>query len=79
MFDGSSGMDWDGIVIARDVDDYIEANIDGLLVGGLDANNFYDVVRWMGGRVRYNACHAYKANESLSYLELMPNTIHETN
>ena len=28
---------------------------------------------------QYHSCNAYAANNSLSYLELVPNTVHEAN
>ena len=76
VFDPWSSFSWDGIVIARHVDDYIQGEIDGLLIGGLDGSNMYSMV-YNYTDVNYHSCFVYAANESLSYLELMPNTIHE--
>lgn len=78
MFDPGSSFQWDGIVLARDIDDIVQGDIDGLLVAGLEGPNFYSTVRlWTD--VNYHSCYVYGANESLSYMELLPNTIHETN
>jgi hypothetical protein len=78
VFDPTSSFRWYGIVLARDVDDYIEGHIDGLLIGGLGDANMYTTVEHRMD-LHYHSCEVYGANESLSYLELMPNTIHETN
>lgn len=78
MFDGGTGFRWDGIIIAKDVDDYIEGDLRGILVGGLEANNLYDTIFWSGD-AEYHSCYVYAANESLSYLELIENTLFEAN
>ena len=78
VFDPTSSFVWDGIVIARDVDDYIQGVIDGLLVGGLDGPNPYSTV-YVQTDVKYYSCNVYRANESLNDLELIPNTVHEAN
>lgn len=75
-FDPTSGFRWDGIVLARDIDDYVEGDIRGIVVAGLNADNFYPTVNWRG-IAAYNACYVYAANESLSYLELVENTVFE--
>jgi hypothetical protein len=31
------------------------------------------------GTIRYYSCHVYRANESLSYLELIENSVYEAN
>ena len=76
MFDPTSSFDWNGIVLAKDADDYIQGTLNGLLVAGLEAPNFYSTV-YVHTQVNYHSCYVYGANESLSYFELMPNTIHE--
>lgn len=76
VFDPWSSFSWDGIIIARHVDDIIQGDIDGLLIGGIDGANMYSTV-YLWTDVNYHSCFVYAANESLSYLELMPNTIHE--
>jgi hypothetical protein len=78
MFDPNSSFSWDGIVLARQVDDVIHGDIDGMLIAGLGAPNPYSTVDLITD-VNYHSCFVYAANESLSYLELMPNTIHEIN
>jgi len=76
VFDPWAGFSWDGIILASHVDDIVQGELDGLLVAGLDGPNMYTTVDF---RVlaNYHSCFVYAANESLSYLELMPNTIHE--
>lgn len=77
VFDPTSAFRWDGIVLAKHSDDIIQGDIDGILIAGLDEPNMYDEVElWTD--VNYHSCFVYAANESLSYLELIPNTIHET-
>ena len=78
VFDPTSSFRWYGIVLAKDVDDYIQGHIDGVLIAGLEAPNLYNTVSNQMD-THYHSCDVYAANESLSYLELMPNTIHETN
>jgi hypothetical protein len=79
-FDVGSGFDWYGIVLAGYVDDILEGHIDGLFVGGLNAQNLEpDVVFDGGGSVRYYSCYVWAANESLSYLELLRDTEWEIN
>jgi hypothetical protein len=71
--DASISFAWDGIVLAGSLDDIHEANIRGMLIGGLDGPNPHNDVYWRG-TVRYYSCNVYGANESLSYLELIDNT-----
>ena len=77
MFDPAPSFLWNGIVIAKNLDDIIQGQIRGLLVGGLDANNFYSNVS-VQGQLLYYSCSVYAANESLSYLELVANTVFES-
>ena len=35
--------------------------------------------RYLRGDFRYHSCNAYRANESLSYLEVVDNTLFEVN
>ncbi len=74
--DASSSFSWDGIVLAGSVDDIHEGTIRGMLVGGLDGPNPYNTVYWRG-QIRYYSCNVYAANESLSYMELLDNTMFE--
>lgn len=76
VFDPYSSFSWDGIIIARHVDDIIQGDIDGLLIAGVAGPNVYSTVE-LRTDVNYHSCFVYAANESLSYMELMPNTIHE--
>ena len=78
VFDPYSSFNWDGIVIAKHVDDVIQGDIDGMLIAGIDGPNMYSTVDMLAD-VNYHSCFVYAANESLSYLELLPNTIFEAN
>jgi len=49
-----------------------------MLIAGLESPNMYSTVRVLTD-VNYHSCYVYAANESLSYLELIPSSIHETN
>jgi hypothetical protein len=74
--DAAPDFYWDGIVLAGSVDDIHEGHIRGMLVGGLDGPNAYTQVHWRGS-IEYYSCYVYGANESLSYLELIDNTLFE--
>lgn len=74
--DASSSWTWEGIVLAGAVDDIHEGHIRGMLVAGLDGANPYNTVYWRG-TIRYYSCNVYRANESLSYLELVENSVYE--
>lgn len=74
--DAASGFVWEGIVLAGSMDDIHEATIRGMLVAGLDGPNPYTSVYWRGS-IRYYSCLVSAANESLSYMELLENTIFE--
>ncbi|MBT8488217.1 MAG: hypothetical protein KJO65_05230 [Gemmatimonadetes bacterium] len=78
VFDPSPSFSWDGIVLAEDVDDIIQGYIDGILVAGFEGPNMYSTVDFRTD-VNYHSCEVYGANESLSYLELLPNTVFEVN
>ena len=78
VFDPTSSFVWYGIVIAREIDDYIQGIIDGMLIGVLEGPNPYSTV-YVQADVKYYSCYVYAANESLNYLELIPNTVHEAN
>ena len=58
--------------------DIIQGYIDGILVAGFDGPNMYDNVEFRTD-VNYHSCDVYRANESLSYMELLPNTVFEVN
>ena len=73
MFDPRPTFNWDGIVLAGEVDDINQGNIRGMLVGGLNGMNPQSPVEWWG-TIRYYSCYVRAANESLSYLELIENS-----
>jgi hypothetical protein len=73
--DATSSFYWDGIILAGAMDDIHEGHVNGLVVGGLNAQNPKSpVVFESGGWVRYYSCNAWNANESLSYMELLADT-----
>jgi hypothetical protein len=73
--DVTSSFYWDGIILAGAMDDIHEGHVDGLVVGGLNAQNPKSpVVFESGGWVRYYSCTVWDANESLSYMELLADT-----
>jgi hypothetical protein len=74
--DAAASFVWEGIVLAGSVDDIHEGNIHGMLVAGLDGANPYSPVQWRG-TVQYYSCLVNRANEALSYLELLDNTVFE--
>ena len=76
MFDPFSNFHWDGIVLAGAVDDIIQGRIHGMLVAGLNGPNPDAVVDFRMEN-EYDSCRVYRANESLSYLELIENTVFE--
>lgn len=71
--DAGTGFRWDGIVLAGSADDIQEADIRGMVIAGLDGLNTDADVYWRG-TIRYYSCYVQAASESLSYLELIPNT-----
>ena len=77
MFDPGFAFHWDGIILAGDVDDIIQGHIDGLFVGNLDGVT-YPTIEFRTD-AHYHSCDAYSANETLSYLELIENTVFEAN
>lgn len=72
---------WDGIILAGEVRDEISASetpiVNGMFIFGMDGSN--PNVRFRSGAYRYDSCKAYKANRSLSYLEVVDNTLFEVN
>jgi hypothetical protein len=70
---------WEGIVLAGrlgNIGTYCYPSVEGMLIGGMNAANPNATLR---GDYRYHSCNAYKANRSLSYLELVDNTLFEVN
>ncbi|MDH3272131.1 MAG: hypothetical protein OEN56_12400 [Gemmatimonadota bacterium] len=78
VFDPGSSFVWDGIVLAKEVDDIIQGDLDGILIAGFEGPNTYSTVDFRTD-VNYHSCYVYRANETLAYLELLPNTIFEVN
>jgi hypothetical protein len=78
VFDPGSSFQWDGIVLAKHVDDIIQGHLDGLLVAGMEEPNMYTTVDYRT-QSHYHSCDVYAANETLSYLELLENTIFDVN
>jgi len=78
VFDPSSSFRWRGIILARHIDDIVQGHIDGLIVAGLEGPNMYSTIDFRTA-LHYHSCDVYAANETLSYLELLPNTVTEAN
>ncbi|MEX2467084.1 MAG: hypothetical protein WD995_09240 [Gemmatimonadota bacterium] len=76
QFDANPSFNWSGIILAGWVDDRIMGNIDGMLVGGFAD---YEPSAEVETRrpIRYHSCNVARANESLSYLELIRGTLFE--
>jgi len=77
-YDAWTSFDWEGIILAGSVDYRIYGDIRGMLVGGLDRANPGSKVEVRGGNFYYS-CNVYAANESLSYLSLIENSVFEVN
>lgn len=67
---------WSGIILAGWVDDPIRGSIQGMLVGGFADLHTSDDVEAVGS-IRYHSCNVARANEAMSYLELIENTLFE--
>ncbi len=78
VFDPGPSFRWHGIVIAKHIDDIVQGHLDGLLIAGLDGPNMYSTIDYRT-RSHYHSCDVYAANETLSYLELLENTIFDVN
>jgi hypothetical protein len=78
IFDPTSSFSWDGVVIAKHIDDATQGQIDGILIAGVEEPAVYSSVA-LATDVKYHACNVYAASQALSYLELMPRTVHEAN
>jgi len=73
---------WDGIILAGRLANLGNLSpwaptVNGMLIGGLNAAN--PNARLQSGTYRYDSCKAYKANESLSYLQVMRDAMVEIN
>lgn len=73
---------WDGIILAGQFyytsgNTSVYPTINGMLIGGLNGANM--ISYFIVGKVRYHSCNIYKANKSLSYLEVVDNTVFEVN
>jgi hypothetical protein len=76
-------FEWDGIILAGELgysyapSGYDEPEYNGMVIGGLNSSN--PTLYVYNGRYNYHSCNVYAANRSLSYLELMENTVVELN
>jgi hypothetical protein len=78
-FASFNSFSWDGIVLAGSLGSFGSLDyptVRGMLIGGLNAANPNVTLR---GDFRYHSCNVYKANRSLSYLEVVDNTLFEVN
>jgi hypothetical protein len=77
------GFEWDGIILAGALGQvYAWGSTDGpkirgMVIGGLNGAN--PDVQIQSGTYDYHSCDAYAADKSLSYLEVVPNTLYEDN
>ena len=73
------GFSWDGIILAGALGSfsYYSPVIKGMLIAGLNGSNPNATLQ--SGYFKYHSCNAYGANKSLSYLEVVDNTIFEVN
>lgn len=74
-------FNWEGIVMVENLGEPFlgflgGGSVDGMLISGLNADNSPSSVE-VRTDVRYHSCAVYGANESLSYFELLPNTMYE--
>ena len=79
-FGADNSFRWEGIILAGEItqSSNVDGQIRGMLVGGLNGQNPGGTLTW-GADNYYFSCYVYKANESLSYLELIENTVFEVN
>lgn len=74
-------FEWNGIILAGEVRYDVSPSdapvINGMLIFGMNGAN--PNVRFRSGTYRYHSCYAYKANRSLSYLEVVDNIMFEVN
>jgi len=78
-FASFNSFSWNGIVLAGSLGNFGSLDyptIRGMLIGGLNAANGNMTIR---GDMRYHSCNAYKANRSLSYLQVVDNILFEVN
>ena len=77
------GFHWDGIVLAGSISPFYlgyysgsvyRSSIDGVLVGGLDGGSSTSGFTVQNLQIRYNRCYAWRANQSLAYLEPLDGT-----
>ena len=80
-FHATNTFQWEGIILAGGTSSVV-SNVDGIvrgmLIAGLNGGNTADDVGWRLDTYYYS-CNVYKANESISYLELVENTVFEAN
>ena len=79
-FSADANFDWEGIILAGDVatSPRPDGQIRGMMIGGLNEVIPGFSLAWRTDTYYYS-CNVYKANESLSYLELIENTVFEAN
>ena len=73
------GFVWNGIILAGAISDpsWWSPYIKGMLIAGLNGSNPSTYIQ--SGTYYYHSCNAYAANRSLSYLEVLDNTLFEVN
>ena len=78
-FHADNSFRWEGLILAGGVSSAasnVDGEVRGMLVMGLNGDNTADDIGWRLDTYYYS-CNVYKANESISYLELIENTVFE--
>lgn len=75
-FDSTPMFHWAGIILAGWVDQRIMGSLDGILAGGFANVDPHTEVETTGP-IGYHSCHVARANEALSYLELVDDVVFE--
>lgn len=76
----SWAFSWDGIILAGSLGgnaSYHHPYVRGMVLAGMAGNQSNEDLR--SGSFLYHSCFAYAANRSLSYLEVVDNTVFEAN
>ena len=79
-FTPSWGFTWSGIILAGELggnSTYHHPYVEGMVLAGMSGNQRNEDLR--SGTFRYHSCNVYAANRSLSYLEVIDNTVFEAN
>lgn len=76
---------WDGIILAgrfyyaSTSSSGTEPVVNGMLIGGMEESQSSNTSYILYGNINYHSCNVYDANRSLSYLEVVRNSMFEVN